>query len=184
VNDRERDWAFWMKSALAGDARAYRRLLSELAPFLRAVVRGRAAAYGLGAADVEDVVQETLLAIHLKRGTWDDRQPVGPWVAAIARNKLIDALRRRGRRITVPIDDLSEVLPAEEQEEEGLRPHEADRLLSVLKGRQHDVVRSISLDGAEIAETARKFGMSEGAVRVALHRGLQALSRAYRSFRE
>lgn len=183
MHDKEPDWSSWMKAAASGDAGAYRRLLSGLTPFLRAVVRGRASSYGLGHSDVEDVVQETLLAIHLKRGTWDDGQPVGPWVAAIARNKLIDALRRRGRRVTVPIEDFSEILPAEEKEE-GLSAREAERLLSVLKGRQHDVVRSISLDGAEIAETAKKFGMSEGAVRVALHRGLATLSRAYRSFRE
>lgn len=183
MNDRERDWASWMKAACAGDASAYRMLLAALAPFVRAVIRGRSASYGLGSADVEDVVQESLLAIHLKRGTWDDGQPVGPWVAAIARNKMIDALRRRGRRVTVPVDDLAEILPAEEKED-GLSQREAERLLSVLKGRQHDVVKSISVDGADIRETAERFEMSEGAVRVALHRGLAALAAAYRSFRE
>lgn len=183
MNEREADWAAWMRAASTGDAGAYRRLLLSLAPFLRSVVRGRASAYGFGSADVEDVVQETLLAIHLKRGVWDDGQPVGPWVAAIARNKLIDALRRRGRRISLPIEDFADALPAEEKED-GLSRREAERLLSVLKGRQHDVVKSVSIDGADIGETAERFGMSEGAVRVALHRGLAALSLAYRSFRE
>lgn len=183
MNDRERPWAAWMAAACAGDAGAYRRLLGALAPFLRAVVAARARGLGFGPADVEDVVQETLLAIHLKRGTWDPGQPVGPWVAAIARNKLIDAARRRGRRIVVPIDDVSEVLAAEEPEE-GLSTREAERLIEALSGRQRDVVRSITLEGADTAETARRFGMSEGAVRVALHRGLASLSRAYRSFRE
>ncbi len=172
-----------MRAAIAGDAGAYRRLLAALAPFIRSVARSRAASFGLVAADVEDVVQETLLAIHLKRGTWDDGQPVGPWVAAIARNKLIDALRRKGRRVHVPVDDFADILPAEEKDE-GLAPGEAERLISVLKGRQHAVVKSISLDGADIAETAERLKMSEGAVRVALHRGLAALSQAYRSFRE
>ena len=183
MNERERDWAIWMAAAEAGDTSAYRRLLAELAVFLRKVVRRRAGGFGVDDAEVEDVVQEALLAIHLKRGTWDPAQPVGPWVATIARNKLTDALRRRGRRITVPIGDVEEFLAAP-QEEDGLSAHETDRLLSVLKGRQHDVVRSISLEGADIRATAAKFGMSEGAVRVALHRGLSALSAAYRSFRE
>lgn len=183
MNDRERDWAAWMAAASADDAQAYRRLLGALAPFLRSVVRGRAASFGFAQADIEDVVQETLLAIHLKRGTWDPGHPVGPWVAAIARNKLIDAGRRRGRRITLPIEDLAEVLPAEEAED-GLSPREAEKLISVLKGRQHEVVKAISLDGDDIAATAAKLGMSQGAVRVALHRGLAALSAAYRSFRE
>ena len=183
MHDRDQDWSAWMKAGLAGDGGAYRRLLSALAPFVRSVVRARAATYALGTADVEDIVQETLLAIHLKRGTWDDAQAVGPWVAAIARNKSIDALRRRGRRVTVPVDELAEVLPAEEPEE-GLSGRETEKLLSILKGRQRDVVTAITLDGADIGETADKLGMSRGAVRVALHRGLAALSSAYRSFRE
>jgi RNA polymerase sigma-70 factor, ECF subfamily len=183
VDEREADWSSWMKAASTGDAVAYRRLLAALAPFLRAVVRGRAAAYGLGHADVEDVVQETLLAIHLKRGSWDERQRLGPWIAAIARNKLIDALRRRGRRVAVPIDDFADLLPAE-QPADGLAEGEAERLLSILKGRQGDVVRAISLDGAGVRDTAERLGVSEGAVRVALHRGLKTLSRAYRDLRE
>lgn len=183
MNERERDWAGWMLAANAGDAGAYRRLLDALSVFLRAVVRRRSGAYGIGLADIEDVVQETLLAVHLKRGTWDPGQPVGPWVAAIARNKLIDGLRRRGRRIDVPIDDFAEVLPAGQKDEQ-ISTHEAMRLLSVLKGRQHAVVKAITVDGDDIGETASKLGMSEGAVRVALHRGLAALAAAYRSFRE
>lgn len=183
MNDREKDWAAWMAAADSGDSAAYRKLLEALAPFLRGVVRRRSASYGGDPSDAEDVVQDALLAIHLKRGTWDPGQPVGPWAAAIARNKLIDALRRRGRRVSVPIEDFEDVLPAP-VEDDRLSPREAERLLSVLKGRQHDVVKSISLEGADIRATAEKYGMSEGAVRVALHRGLAALSAAYRSFRE
>lgn len=183
MNDRDRDWVIWMAAAIAGDETVYRRLLGELATFLRAVVRGRSASMGLAAGDVEDVVQEALLAIHLKRGTWEHGQPVAPWAAAIARNKLIDALRRKGRRVHVPIEDFSDVLPAEEKDD-GLSPHETGKLLSVLKGRQRDVVTSIAVEGDDTRQTAQKLGMSEGAVRVALHRGLATLSAAYRSFRE
>jgi RNA polymerase sigma-70 factor (ECF subfamily) len=182
VHEQEANWVVWMKAADLGDSVAYRRLLTSLSPFLRAVVRRRSTAFGLAAADVEDVVQETLLAIHLKRGTWDPAQPIGPWVAAIARNKLIDALRRRGRRIDVPIDDFSEVLPAPEPEET-LSPRETERLLSMLKGRQLEVVRAVSIEGGDIRGTAQRLSMSEGAVRVALHRGLASLAAAYRSFK-
>lgn len=183
MNEREGDWSAWMRSADLGDTAAYRKLLEALAQFLRAVVSRRAAAYGLGAADVEDIVQEALLAIHLKRGTWEPSQPVSPWAAAIARNKMIDALRRRGRRIEIPIDDFAERLPAPAAED-GLTAREAKNLLSVLKGRQHDVVKAVSVEGVGIRATAERYGMSEGAVRVALHRGLAALAVAYRSFRE
>lgn len=176
-------WSAWMKAAEAGDAAAYRRLLADLSDFLRAVVRRRSGSSGLASADIEDVVQETLLAIHLKRGTWDPGQPVGPWVAAIARNKLIDALRRRGRRVEVPVDDFAEILPAP-QEEDQLSARETEKLLSALKGRQHDVVKAITMDGDDVRTVATRLAMSDGAVRVALHRGLKTLAAAYRSFRE
>src|SRR5262245_14090918 len=102
-----------MRAANAGDETAYRRLLGALAPFLRQIVQGGFARAGFGNSDVEDVVQETLLAIHLKRQTWDEDQAITPWVKAIARHKVIDSLRRRGRHGELLIDDLLEVLSAE-----------------------------------------------------------------------
>jgi DNA-directed RNA polymerase specialized sigma24 family protein len=72
AQDRDRTWAEWLRAANAGDEIAYRRLLEALAPFLRAVVRLGFTRSGFGNCDVEDVVQETLLAIHLKRQTWDE----------------------------------------------------------------------------------------------------------------
>lgn len=114
---RESEWCTWMRLALAGDEGAYRQLLESLAPRLRATARLRLARAGCGDRDVEDVVQETLLAIHLKRHTWRVADPVGPWIAAIARNKLVDVLRRRGRRAELPLDEaLEETLAAEPEE--------------------------------------------------------------------
>jgi RNA polymerase sigma-70 factor (ECF subfamily) len=101
--------------------------------------------------------------------------PLGPWVRAIARNKLIDAMRRRGRRDHVPIDDVIETLAGDTAEPTPI-PVKLDEHLQSLPDRQQSVVRSISLDGASIRETAARLNMSEGAVRVALHRGLAALS--------
>ena len=120
------------------------------------------------------MVEETLLAIHLKRHTWDPSLPLGPWVRAIARNKLIDSMRRRGRRDHVPIDDVIETLASDTAEPTPI-PGKLDEHLQSLPDRQQSVVRSISLDGHPF-ETAARFNMSEGAVRVALHRGLAALS--------
>ena len=85
VRGEEAQWADWMRAANAGDNGAYRRLLEALAPFLRRLVRQGFAKTGQSAGDVEDVVQETLLAIHLKRQTWDADQLFTPWVRAIAR---------------------------------------------------------------------------------------------------
>ena len=87
-------WAPAMRAALAGDEAAYRRLLEEIGRSVRAMARGAFARARVGDADIEDVVQETLLAIHLKRGTWDGGPRLAPWVNAIARHKIIDAMRR------------------------------------------------------------------------------------------
>lgn len=179
MHDRERNWVDWMRSANAGDGIAYRRLLEALAPFLRALVRRGFARSGFGSGDVEDVVQETLLAIHLKRKTWDEGAAITPWVTAIARHKLIDSLRRRGRHIEIPIDGLVNVLPAEAATE-GLSNRDAERLLSGLSRRQREVVSAISMEGMSTREAAARFRISEGAVRVALHRGLSALAAACR----
>jgi len=175
VHDRDRIWAEWMRAANAGDEIAYRRLLEALAPVLRQVVRRGFAHSGFGNCDVEDVVQETLLAIHLKRQTWDEDESITPWVTAIARHKLIDSLRRRGRHVETPIDDFLDVLPAEPATER-LSSRDAERLLAVLSRRQRDVVRAISIEGMSAREAADRFRISEGAVRVALHRGLSALA--------
>lgn len=166
-----------MRAAMAGDAPAYAHLLRDLAAALRPVARSGLTRAGRSAADAEDIVQEILLAVHLKRHTWDTAQPFGPWVRAIARYKLIDALRKRGSRYDVPIDDLSEILPAEEDSHAGLAQRDIDRHLETLPQGQRVVVRTIAVEGVSLSEAAAKLNMTQGAVRVALHRGLSALAR-------
>src|SRR5881227_221026 len=102
-----------MRSAIAGDGGAYHRLLSAITPVLRAMARRGLARAGQPVDQSEDIVQEILLAVHLKRHTWDANAPLAPWLFAIARNKLIDWLRRRGRRVFVNIDDFADSLPGE-----------------------------------------------------------------------
>jgi RNA polymerase sigma factor (sigma-70 family) len=176
---QENDWAVWMRAAMAGDEGAYRQLLVSLAPRLRAVARSHCRSLGAPEDEIEDLVQEVLLTIHLKRGSWDQSRPIGPWVAAITRNKLIDVLRRRGRHITVPIEDFVDRLQAEDQEPE-LSAHQIDSLLARLPPQQREIVRSISFNGSSIRETADRLQMTEGAVRVTLHRALKALAVFYR----
>ena len=168
-----------MRAANRGDADAYRHLLEMLAPMLRSAARRGFARYGSGPEEVEDIVQETLLAVHLKRHTWDERQPLLPWVRAIAHNKLVDNLRRRGRQLEVPIDDFAPVL-ALDAEPAASAALDAGRMLASLSTRQRAIVRAISIEGASAAEVGRRLGMTEGAVRVALHRALRALASAFR----
>src|SRR5947208_1300130 len=101
-----------MRSAISGDGAAYHRLLKSIAPVLRAAARRGLTRAGQAVDQAEDIVQDILFAVHLKRHTWDANAPFAPWLFAIARNKLIDALRRRGRRVFVNIDDFAETLQA------------------------------------------------------------------------
>ncbi|THF53765.1 sigma-70 family RNA polymerase sigma factor [Allorhizobium terrae] len=179
-SEREDEWAEWMRAAIAGDAQAYHRFLMSVTPHLRAMARRRCDQFGAPKGDAEDVVQEVLLAIHLKRGTWDSKRPIGPWLTVIVRNKLIDSLRKRGRHVHVPIEDVIATLEADEQTDATERM-DTEALLERLKDPQRDIVRSISLHGAGIRETAERLKMSEGSVRVALHRALKALAAMYRS---
>ena len=163
-----------MRAANRGDAVAYRRLLQAMTPVLRGVVRARGAS--LGPAGCEDVLQEVLLAVHLKRQSWREDQPLRPWLYTIARHKVIDAFRARGTRVDLPIEDFAEVLPAAAGPEP-LRDRDIEALLVRLEPRAAEIVRAFGLNGESVAETAARLDMTEGAVRVALHRALKALAR-------
>jgi RNA polymerase sigma-70 factor (ECF subfamily) len=175
VRETEDEWTSLMRLAISGDSAAYHRLLRALTPVLRAGARRGLARAGQPVDQSEDIVQDILLAVHLKRHTWDTNAPFAPWLFAIARNKLIDALRRKGRRVFVNIDDFSETL-ADQPAAETASPSEVATHLNALPSRQRDVLQSIAVESASIKETAAKFAMSEGAVRVALHRGLSSLT--------
>lgn len=163
-----------LRAAIAGDERAYADFLHRIAALVRGFVRRKIVQ---GGVDPEDVVQETLLAIHVKRHTWREDAPVLPWVYAIARFKLIDAFRRRGRRIEVEIDEIAETFA--EPEAETVSARDIARALDGLPPAQRSVVSSISVDGRSIGETAAKLGVSETAVRVSLHRGLAAIAKRF-----
>ena len=163
-----------LKAAIAGDEKAYADFLHRIAALVRGFVRRKIVQ---GGVDPEDVVQETLLAIHIKRHTWRQDAPVLPWVYAIARFKLIDAFRRRGRRIEVEIDEIAETFA--EPETETVSERDINRALDGLPPAQRSVVSSISVDGRSIGETASKLGISETAVRVSLHRGLAAIAKRF-----
>src|SRR5580658_9924466 len=103
-------WSRMMKAAIAGDEGVYRGLLEDIGRSVRAMARAAFTRARVGDADIEDAVQETLLAIHLKRHTWDPGQKLAPWVHAIARHKIVDTLRRRGTRRFEPLEDFQDFL--------------------------------------------------------------------------
>ena len=174
-----KDLSALMRLARGGDEGAYRQLLGHVAIWLRGVARRGLARAGLGVEDSEDIVQDTLLAMHLKRDSWDDSQPLEPWLHAIARHKLVDHLRRRGFRQQVDIEDQAETLAAPRADDEG-SSLDAHQMLSTLPERQRSIVVAISVEGHSARAVGERLGMSEGAVRVALHRALKLLASAYR----
>jgi RNA polymerase sigma-70 factor (ECF subfamily) len=173
------DLSALMRLARRGDDDAYRRLLGDVTVRLRAVVRRGLATAGRSGADCEDIVQETLLAMHLKRDTWDETRPITPWLRAIARHKLADYLRRRGFTDHVDIDDHADA-PELAVEVDAAASLDSRRMLASLPERQRRVVQEISIEGRRAADVARNLGISEGAVRVTLHRALKALAVLYR----
>lgn len=173
------DLSALMRAARDGDDGAYRLLLGRVARWLRVVARRGLVRAGRGIEESEDIVQETLLAMHLKRDSWDSQQPVEPWLAAIARHKLVDHLRRRGFHDHLDIDDHVDTLAAPDAAEAGSSA-DARQLLAGLPERQRLIVTAISIEGHSARETGQRLGMTEGAVRVMLHRALKALAATYR----
>ena len=164
---------------LAGDAAAYHAFLRDLGAHLRAFLRKRLARLP---DEVEDLVQETLIAVHNQRHTYDPAVPVTAWLHAIARYKLVDLLRRRARQDLLhdPLDDQSELLVAGGAEAADAR-RDVAKLLATLPDRQRLPIVHVKLEGLSVAEAARLTGMSESAVKVGVHRGLKALATAIRS---
>jgi RNA polymerase sigma-70 factor (ECF subfamily) len=165
-----------MVKGLGGDAAAHSQLLSLLSRCLRGYFARR---MGSSAADLEDLVQDTLLAIHLKRDSYDTAQPFTPWAYAVARYKLIDHYRRTGARKSVPLEDAGELLAVHTVEEGAVR-RDLGKLLNSLPARQRQVMVEVKLAGHSIEEAAQHTGMSISAVKVTIHRGLKALAKRVR----
>jgi len=165
-----------MLASQRGDAAAYRTLLAKLAPRLRAYYKRRMMGAGCGAEEAEDLVQKTLLAVHLKRHTYDPDALFTPWLHAIALYKLIDHLRRnKMSRMDVPIDDHQELMAADDHASaEGT--HDMTKLLGRLPQRTRQAIEAVKLEGKSVAETAARYGMSESNVKISIHRGLKTLA--------
>jgi RNA polymerase sigma-70 factor (ECF subfamily) len=161
-----------MTAALTGDAAAYRSLLGETARLLRGYYARR---LGAGAADIEDLVQETLIAMHSRRSTYDITQPLTPWLHAIARYKLIDHLRRTKRRHVVPLDEAKDMFDPSDHEAATAK-RDVEKLVSRLPERAQGLVRDVKIEGKSIEDAGAARGMSDSAVKVAVHRALRSLS--------
>ena len=160
-----------MLASLDGDAKAYRLLLDTLSVGLRAYYRRRLG----GGSDEEDLVQDTLIAMHTRRATYDPNQPLTAWVYAIARYKLIDHYRRRKIRQTVPIEDAGPLFAADETGA-ALARLDLDRMLAALPERTRRLILRTKVEGRSNAEAGAEAGLSETAAKVRVHRGLKRLA--------
>lgn len=164
---------------LAGDAGAYQAFLKELSVLLRGYLRVRLSRMP---DEVEDLVQECLLAVHNQRHTYDPGQPLTAWVHAIARYKRIDWLRRHAGREALhdPLDEEAAIFAHTDTDAADAR-RDVTALLEQLPERQRLPIVHMKLEGLSVAETAQLTGMSESAVKVGVHRGLKALAALLRA---
>jgi RNA polymerase sigma-70 factor (ECF subfamily) len=167
-----RAWDASMAAAQGGDASAYHRLLSEVAVWLRRYYARR-----LPPAMIDDAVQDTLIAVHEKRHTYDPSRPFGAWLAAIARYKWIDALRSLKAK---PTEVLNDDIPVTGYEEAITSTWSLERLLATLKPAQSQVIRLVKLQGLSIEEASKATGQSATLVKVNIHRGLKRLASVLR----
>lgn len=163
-----------MLQGLDGDAAAYHQFLKALSAHLRAYFRKR---LFQRTDEVEDIVQDTLIAVHNQRHTYRADQPLTAWVHAIARYKLIDLLRARasGESLNVPLDDELALFAASDTEAREAKK-DLDTLLAGLPDRQRLPIVHVKIEGLSVVEAAQRTGMSESAIKVGVHRGLKALA--------
>jgi RNA polymerase sigma-70 factor (ECF subfamily) len=168
----------WLR-AQSGDEAAYRQCLRLLATRLRAYLKRRLHTVP---NEVEDLLQETLLALHLQRGSYDPSLPVSAWALAIARHKLVDLWRRRGRRDNLheAIDEVDEGLLAADPDD-GAAARDLDKLLHRLPAAQRLAIVLTKVEGLSVAEAAARTGASESAIKVQVHRGLKRLAALVRA---
>ncbi|MBV4366702.1 sigma-70 family RNA polymerase sigma factor [Erwinia sp. BNK-24-b] len=159
-------WPALMARAQAGDRQAYNQLLKAMVPAIRAFARKKISDEAL----IDDVVQETLLAIHRVRHTYDPQRPMLPWVAAITSARAIDALRQRGRNQEVQDDFALNLHPARNDDSDSQA--EITGYLESLPARQREIVETVHLREQSLAQAAAETNLSVAAVKSLLHRAM------------
>lgn len=167
-----------MVAGLGGDASAHSALLGALVPLLHSFYRRRMRG---AEEDIEDLVQETLIAIHTRRASYDRDRAFTAWFYAIARHQMIDYFRRR--KVHVPLEDVEAILATEGFEDAISVRMDVDRLLDTLSPKQARAIRDTHVDGKSIAEAAEAAGIGESDVKVSVHRGLKSLAGRIRGSR-
>ncbi|HEV8553707.1 MAG TPA: sigma-70 family RNA polymerase sigma factor [Casimicrobiaceae bacterium] len=172
---RDLDWSILMARAQGGDGEAYRRLLSEIAPYLQSLARR----HHRDSGDVEDTVQDVLLTVHAIRHTYDPSRPFGPWLLAIAKRRIIDRLRRQGRtrarEVALDVEHETFCAPETNLGEADWNKRVLGEAIEGLPPGQREAVRLLKLHEMSLQQAAVASGMSVAALKVAMHRALKNL---------
>jgi RNA polymerase sigma factor (sigma-70 family) len=173
------DWSILMAHAQSGDQGAYRRLLEEIAPYVRSL----AVKYHRDPGDIEDSVQDVLLTVHAIRDTYDPTRPFGPWLAAIANRRIIDRLRRwrRSTARETALTDEHDTFAAPEANYQGMLSDERAlrEAIERLPQGQRYAIRLLKLQEMSLTEAAAASGMSVAALKVATHRAMKKLRKMF-----
>lgn len=168
MNPADHEWGRLMAAAQGGHGGAYRRLLEDVRKWLQRFYARR-----LPMAYVDDAVQETLVALHEKRHTYNPERPFKPWLIAIAHHKWVDRLRSMARHSA---DTLPDDIPVKDHESQVISASVLGSLLDMLRPAQAEVIRLVKLDGLSIEEASDRTGQSQSLVKVNIHRGLARLA--------
>jgi RNA polymerase sigma-70 factor (ECF subfamily) len=172
---RDLDWAILMAHAQDGDGEAYRRLLGDIAPYLRSLARRHHRDPG----DVEDTVQDVLLTVHAIRHTYDPHRPFGPWLVAIAKRRIIDRIRSQGRtrarEVALDLEHETFCAPETNLGEEDWNKRVLGDAIEKLPPGQREAVRLLKLQEMSLQQAAAASGTSVAALKVAMHRALKNL---------
>ena len=176
MSTHDQELAAIMAAAQAGDAKAYRRLLDRLSVHLKPHIRRQLVRMGSnGATELDDILQETLFAVHSRLHTYDPAYPVAAWVNAIARYKLVDHFRAVGdSRRKVPIETVT-TLQTQPEAHQADAVRDVSRLLATLPANLRRPIEEVKLRGLSIAEAAHAVGMSQSAIKIGIHRGMKRL---------
>ena len=164
----DNNWGQWMQAAQQGDESSYVQLLREVGEWLKRYYTRR-----IHLSQVDDLVQETLMSIHAKRHTYDPNQPFGPWLAAVARHRWIDQLRKQSRATEV---ELFDTIAATDRTDEGTYASDLEVMMRDIPEKQAQVIRLVKIEGHSIAEVSKATGHSESSVKVMIHRGIKRMA--------
>ena len=165
----EQTLAGLMLASQQGDKQAYTVLLTEVQLWLERFFRRRCAP-----GQIDDLVQEVMIALHKKRASYDPTRPFLPWLAAIARYRWVDHLRRVYRDAEESLDD--DDVAVDGEEESVVARLSLDRMFVQISDKQAEVIELVKIEGLSIQEAAKRSGQTEAAVKVNIHRGLKRLS--------